>query len=97
MTTATARKPRRDDVPTFSLIDLKPERVFPGLYLVGPVAVSRECEDWSCGCERYAIRPRTDDGIEMGDWITTRRHLKDALAVAQEYAKELDGTEQVIA
>ena len=74
------------------------KRHAPGLYSIGTIAVSRECEDWSCGCDRYAIRPHAGDPlVEMGDWITARRLLKDALAVAEEYAKELAATEQVIA
>lgn len=65
-------------------------RLAPGLYMIGSVAVSRECENWSCGCDRYAIRPHYGDPLaEMGDWITARRHLKDALAAAEEYAQEL--------
>jgi len=66
------------------------KRHAPGLYTVGNIAVSRECEDWSCGCDRYAVRPHFGDPlVEMGDWITACRLLKDALAVAEEYAKEM--------
>jgi len=67
--------------------DITPKRLAPGLYQVGPVAVSRECEDRSCGCDRYAIRTHFGDPLaEMGYWITARRLLKDALVVAQNYA-----------
>ena len=43
-------------------------RVAPGLYVLGPVAISRECDSSSCACDRYWVRLRLDDyaGGELG-------------------------------
>jgi hypothetical protein len=65
-------------------MNMKATRHAPGLYTIGDFAISRECEDWSCGCERYAIRRHYGDPlVEMGDWLATSRLLKDALAIAE--------------
>jgi hypothetical protein len=71
-------------------------RIAPGLYVLGPVAISRECHNLSCDCDRYWVRLRLDDyaGGELGDSLAEFQTLDVAAEFAYAHLAIHGTTEQ---